>query len=464
MRVTDEIIGLATRALKVRVPDPVRMGIRRNGPPDGWLTNFGRFAGVTGWPVANQWGDYGQHPGPGRTLPDAAWWLGQDSWNGADDACPDFEKWGGVGFDRGTDSVLPAVTRCQMSIVNSVVRTPWVFEKSGEVHDVPLWVRDPMLLGGAPGTDRGVLPMGDRMTGLSFWSTVLTHMIFWGRAVCVYSPNSKGEPTAGTFRLINPYLVERDKRDGFDDGWVLNPGADEPIRTGHDGRFKLSGTDWRLVVFRGMPPNDDEMMEGVLTRHWETMRLGAAVSQYTADTFSSGVPSGFLKVSTPNFDAEKADALREKWMASHGVGKREVAVLNAQVDYSPISINPTDAEADKLTRLSRSDVALAFNLDPVIVGEGASGLTYNNQSDRREDFVDFTASGWAGLLMETLSALLPFGQELRVNWGLFTSANFEAQVPIMAQAVESGLLSQREARQRMGLDPQIGAPPETMEG
>lgn len=399
--------------------------------PDGWV-------GSQLVPV--RWGDV-----PAAGGDQSAWWLGRDDGGGAWPIGPN-GPWATSG-----SGLLPAVTRCTTVIVSTIVRTRWRYTgPGGQELPRPLWVDDPMGLGRLPGTLTPAVPSGLRLDGQSFWETWLTHSLWWGLGAFIFAENAAGEPTPGTLRLINPFLV------GVDDAGhhVIDPDGDTPIRCSQDGRFIAAGKVWRLIVLRGLPPNDHRTPEGVLSRHFDTFRLGAAVSKYVAGTFTGmGVPAGLLKVSTPGFDSDEAEALKARWMAAHGTGRRSVAVLNSTVDFQPLGITPVDAGADSISRVVRTDVAHAFGLSSVWLDEGASGMNYNNNSDRRRDLVEVSLSGVAETAMATLSSVMPYGTRVEVDWPSFVQPSIEAMAQPLVQLVEAGILTQNEARSELGRVP-----------
>jgi HK97 family phage portal protein len=276
---------------------------------------------------------------------------------------------------------------------------------------------------------------------------VLVHAIWWGRGVFVFQESASGEPLPGSLFQLNPFMV------GVDGGrWVIDPHGDTPVDTDFDGRFEVRGRVFRVGVVRGLPPHDQHTPEGVLQRHWSTFRLGAAVSDYVAGTFTSGVPAGFLKVSTPQTTSADLGKLKKTWMDAHGKGRRSIAVMNANVDFQPVSITPVDADAAEVARLSRIDVAHAFGLSAAWLDTGDGSLTYANLSDRRRDLVDITLSGWGASMMSALSQFLPYGTALRVNWATFTAPDLVEQIPALSQAVSAGWMTAAEARALTGLD------------
>jgi HK97 family phage portal protein len=404
----------------------------------GWVTN------ISGNPTS--WGDW-------PTAAKPAWWLGEDDYGQVVAGNPIGPN--GPWMDP-RHSILGSVTRCTEVIVNTIVGTEWRYTgPRGERLERPLWISEPMLLGRVPGPVGSLVPAGLRLDAHSFWSTWVTHALWWGLGAFVCVEDANGQPLAGSLRLVNPYLVGVD-----DDGhYVLDPKGQTPVRTNADGRFILGGKVWRLVVLRGMSPNDSRTPEGVLTRHYATLRLGAAVSSYVASTFSSGVPAGFLKVSSPNMKQTEADALKASWMAAHGQGRRSIAVLSSTVDFQPISISPLDAEADKMTHMARAEVAHAFNLSSIWLDEGASGLTYQNATDRRRDLVDISLAGWGSRLRWTLTSLMPYGSSVEVDWATFYRPSPEVAMPALVAAVQSGILTGLEARQYLGREPHAGPDP-----
>jgi HK97 family phage portal protein len=399
----------------------------------GWVTDVGGRGNV-------RWGDWPSVGAP-------SWWLGEDDYG----AVVEGQAIGPNGPWRNpAHSILSAVTRCTEVIMGPLVGTEWTHEGPGGLaDDLPLWITDPMLLGSVPGPVSSLTPAGLRLDAHSFWTTWATHALWWGLGAFVCVEGADGQPVAGSLRLLNPYLV------GVDDTGhlVIDPRGQTPVRTNWDGRFILGGKVWRLVTLRGLGPNDGRTPEGVLTRHYSTLRLGASVSEYVAGTFSSGVPAGFLKVSAPNFEQDEADDLRSRWLEAHGGSRRSIAVLSSTVDFQPISLSPVDAAVAEVQGRVLAEVAHAFNLSAVWLDQGASGLTYTNTTERRRDLVDVSLAGWATRLESVLSALLPYGHALRVNWSAFHRPSPEVIVPALVAAVQAGILTGMEARQYLGLIP-----------
>jgi hypothetical protein len=440
------------RSLYTRVPDP---GAFRTNSPDGFLHDF--------LPIA-QPSDALEVSGIGD------WWRGDgdEPWSRTTGS-PLTERSNAARRAARVASVLPAITRCTGIITEAVVRTRWVYMgPDNKGFPEPLWVSDPMLQGRAPGPIFPLLPAGRRVDGHSFWAGILAYAILWGRGAFTFIESADGSPIPGSLIPLNPFMIDVEP----DGTVVLDRWSAKPVRTDFDGRFSIQGQTWRVAVLPGLYPNRGGWPEGVLLRHFNTFRVGAQISNYLGDLFLTGVPSGYLSVATPNFGSAPVpdpDApgelvaenvlLKREWMRAHGRGRRSIAVLNSMVTYTPVAINPVDAEAVKLSESSRIDIAHAFGLSSIWLDQGVGGLNYSNSSERRADLVNLTAAGWGDKLLRLISSLMPYGSSGSVNWITFIAPSTETLIPAMVQAVSSGILSAHEARQILGIVPWEGADP-----
>jgi phage portal protein BeeE len=344
--------------------------------------------------------------------------------------------------------IPPAVTRCTTVIVNPIITTKWVMETPTGPKPMPLWITDPMLKGSVPGPIESTIPAAHRLSGSETWETVLTHALWYGRGAVVFMESADGTPQAGTIHVLNPFMLC--DKGGY---WAIGPNDDEQVETDFDGRFRLGAHTWRVAVMRGLPPHDHHNPSGVLQRIQAVLGLVFNIGTYASGTFSSGVPSGYLSVSTPNMDQKTADMLKDNWMKAHGSGKRSVAVLNAVTSYTPISIKPVDADVDKIKRLTDMDIAHAFGLSSAWLDTGDATLKYENSPAMRRDLVDITAQGWASSLMEMLSSLMPYGTYFRINWSSFQQGDLPTVVPPLNDMYDRGIISMSEYRQRVGYEP-----------
>lgn len=398
------------------------------------------------------------------------WWLGPDQWQPyAFDAYGWDNHYGGepwAGQHIGGKGLLPAVTRATSIIVGPCIRTTWRYLSgtNQEISDIrggtdlekrPLWVADPQLLGKIPGGDgpRPTIPRPKRLGAHAFWETLLVHALWWGAGALMYTEDVLGQPLAGTLRIVNPTMW------GFtDDGRFVIPTEDgwDDLISDEDGYFQVGTQRWRMVLLHGMAPLDGCTAAGALTRSGLVLTTGERMNSYLSNVLGSGVPSGVLKVTTPNFDKDKASALKESWMEAHGGTKKAVAVLNAGVDFTPLQLSVVDSDVVAAKGDWRVDMAHAFNLSAAYLDASTSGsgsITYANISDRRRDLLDHTLADWGRRLEDFITALLPYGQRMRVDWTGYLNTDPSRDLAFVKQGLAEGWLSLAEARDRMGLSP-----------
>lgn len=302
---------------------------------------------------------------------------------------------------------IPAnVTRGLSIIINPLVRLPWRFSAGL----MPAWCADPMALNVArPGIeDAGFRPFLSRESRFDFWSRWLQDAIFWGLGLFSYVPDSSGQPTQGSLLRHAPHqlyspadevgqdwaLLWRGQQYAVDDrGDVLDPAGNPAGR--------------RLHFIRGLSGG------GIYGRHALELLLASRVTRYASETFDSGVPSGVLTTDQP-ITQSQAEQARTEWNATQW--RRQIAVLGNGARYQQVVMSPVDAELVAMSRLTNEQVAHMLELAAYQLDADTSSNTYANIVDRRAEFIDGTEAAWAARIEESISALLPWGQTMSIDF------------------------------------------------
>lgn len=379
-------------------------------------------------------------------------WLGHDSGGGAYPIGPNGP------FHVQT---LPAITRLTAIIVDPLASSPWTVAESttglpraGAVFPPPRWMTDPQLLRPDERYPITALPAARRMPRSTFWATWIRSAVWLGAGFLLFAEDSQGAPVPGSLRVLHPSSV-RPVRNEFDTlVWEIGEGADT-VRTDRDGYLLMPGR-MRIVVLRDPHAEIDGEGRsiGMFERNASAFGLAESIRNYTNGIYRSGIPAGFLKVSTPGLDPEKARTIRQAWMSAHGGDRRSIAVLNATTDFKPIQFSPVDAALIEGKRSNLADMAMSFGLDP----GGALGLsmggsmTYSNAQNQfarlRQDLLP-----WIVAVEQTIGALLPNGRDMRIDFAELTRPDPTQQIPVINEAISSGLLDVNEGRAQLGLPP-----------
>lgn len=393
--------------------------------PDGWVSSNGPVP----WSMDVSGGSF--------------WWVGASGGDG---------PIGPNGPFTGGASAQAVVTRATSMIVDPLTTGPFrvrqVSESDpvGQYVPVPLWLSDPQLLRPDLRTESQLAwrwPAPLRHTRSVFWRDWFTSALHWGKGFLIFQEAADGSPLAGSLRTLHPDLVE-DVGESLDTRWRVGD-----LDFDGDGRVVVGGFPYRLLLLR-----NPHSPLGVFGQHPQLFALGDRLASYTAGTFRSGVPAGYLKVSTPTFTKDQADALKAAWMAAHGGDTRSIAVLNATTDFTPLSLSPVDSALIEVTRAWVADVAFAFGMAPETLGVGMGGsLTYSNQRDWFEAHRDFGLSTWDASGSGSLSSLLPRGLDVEINLNAYIQPTESQSIADGAAATNAGLITVDEWRADRGLPP-----------
>jgi hypothetical protein len=322
-----------------------------------------------------------------------------------------------------TPERLPVTTRATNLIVGPLTAAPYRLEDAltGEQLPTPRWLADPMLLRPDARLVEGLaaFPHTKRLTRSGFFREVIRSCIWYGRGSFVYNPSSTGEPIAGTMRQVHPGALSISPVGN----WVLGVG-NESVELNREGSAFIgpAETEYRICVMRNplSPVAEDGTVLGVFGLSPSAFDMASSIDTYTAGTFRSGVPAGYLQVSTPGLQQAQADEMKRKWLEAHGGDRRSIAVLNATTEFKAISFSPVDAEAVAIKRMGIGDVAMAFGLPPEVLGVSLSNSsTYVNVGDTWDRLRAFGLSGWISELEDALSSLVPLSQVVQVDLAAF---------------------------------------------
>jgi hypothetical protein len=178
------------------------------------------------------------------------------------------------------------------------------------------------------------------------------------------------------------------------------------------GMVTLDDARVRLVPLRHSLPH------GVFGLHREQLALANRLTRYAAESLDSAVPSGVLSTDQP-VNLTQASEYREEWQRTQV--SRTIAVLGNGAKYQQVLMSPVEAEIVELSRLSNEQVAHMFELAAWHLDAGTNSLTYSNARDNRQELVDGTLASWSARIEETLTALLPRGWRLRIDFTGYTT-------------------------------------------
>lgn len=385
------------------------------------------------------------------TDPGGLWWYGSDNLN-------TLLAQGASGYRRierdgivytvptggGHPGSIAAVGRATSLIADTLAGLPWRVVKDSEVLPTPAWVGDPQLA--RPDARVTAYAGVNSMSNVAFWSQAIVSCL-WGGMAYIYCPvrDFDGQPKPPMF-VLNPYdvTVRKYPRDGRSAGVWLDNADGGPLRIPDD----------QIIIIPGQGPyNPDGVAEGLLARYARTFGWAEAIQAYSVGTFTSGVPAGYLKSTNPNMTEAQAADLKAKWMGEHGSPERGIAVLNSAVDFHAIAFSPVDAALIESGTFTLSQIALAFGLEPYMLGVAGAPDTYANIESRQQHFVTFSLLPWVTRIEAALSAQLPRGTWLSIDMRGLLRGDTATRYAGYQMALAGGWLTVDEIRELEDLGP-----------
>ena len=342
---------------------------------------------------------------------------------------------GANGTGRG---VMPGVSYCTNLIAGTLSGLPWRVQKGSTRLTTPPWLADPMGLRWDKRSNSGdVEPVAqaELMSVVDLRTQWITSALWFGDGyMYAETLDADGEPMQPV-KVLHPHKVK------IEDGrYFLTTTGDE-----------LPGK--KMIHLRGNPPYINGHGSGVIDLHGAELGLAASVRTYAMGQFSSGVPTGYLKVNGPNPTQEQVDLLKAKWMAQHGNTRRSIAVLNATTDFTPISLSPLDAQLDMARQWSLRDIGLAFGVPASFLGIPGDSSTYSNVESRFIELRTYTLLNWIRRIEEALGGRFPKNTDVKIITAGLERGDTTSRYTDYKLALDAGFMTIDEVRELEDLPP-----------
>jgi HK97 family phage portal protein len=237
---------------------------------------------------------------------------------------------------------------------------------------------------------------------------------------------------------------------------VLAPGAVALTVRNGVRYYSVAGQSYDaedVLHIRGMTLPGHDVGLGPLAMQRRALGLAIAGEDHAAELYVNGaIPAGVLSSEQELTQAE-ADAAKAQFIAAHGGRQRSPAVLSGGMDYKTLSFSAADLELVESRRFSAQQICTIFGVPSWIVGVGSTdSRTYSNVQDDNRAFVSWTLRPHLSRLEQSLSTLLPRGQEAKFNLDALLRADTLARYSAHSAGLAGGWLSVAEIRALEDLD------------
>ncbi|MEW6457615.1 MAG: phage portal protein [Bacillota bacterium] len=192
----------------------------------------------------------------------------------------------------------------------------------------------------------------------------------------------------------------------------------------------------------------------------EAIGAALAADQFAAGYFGNAArPSGILQLAG-TLSQEALDRLKKTWQDAYGRGSQGTAVLEAGIEFKPVSGNANDSQLIETRQFSMRAIAAILRIPPHLLDPTARG-TYANVETQSLEFLTFSLQPFLTRIEEALSLKLFTPTERQRFFAEFLTdgllrADTRTRYTAYQVGIQAGFLLVDEVRQRENLPP-LGA-------
>ncbi|MCC8044194.1 MAG: phage portal protein [Clostridiales bacterium] len=286
------------------------------------------------------------------------------------------------------------------------------------------------------------------MTSFIFRETMMTHLLLWGNAYAQIIRNGRGEVVA-----LYPLMANRMKVDRDSDGRLYY-------------EYTLSYDEAPQVKKAILKPSEVLHIPGLgfdglvgyspIAVAKNAIGLSIATEEYGAKFFANGAtPGGILEY--PGV-VKDPDAVREAWSKGFGGSgnSNKVAVLEEGMKYTPISINPDEAQFLDTRKFQISEIARIFRVPPHLIGD-LEHSTFSNIEQQSLEFVTYSLQPWLVRWEQGINRALLTSEEKKTYFVKFNvdgllRGDYASRMSGYATARQNGWMSANDIRELENLD------------
>ena len=288
------------------------------------------------------------------------------------------------------------------------------------------------------------------MTSFVFRETLMTHLLLWGNAYAQIIRNGKGEILALYPLMPNRMTVDRDENGQL--YYQYNTSKDDaPTMKGNT--VYLQPTDVLHIPGLGF---DGLVGYSPIAMAKNAIGMAMACEEYGAKFFANGAtPGGILEHPGTVKDPVR---IRDSWNAAFSgtSNSHKVAVLEEGMKYTPISINPSEAQFLETRKFQINEIARIFRVPPHMVGD-LEKSSFSNIEQQSLEFVKYTLDPWVSRWEQSIVRSLLSQNEkkeyfVKFNVDGLLRGDYQSRMNGYAVGRQNGWMSANDIRELENLD------------
>lgn len=162
--------------------------------------------------------------------------------------------------------------------------------------------------------------------------------------------------------------------------------------------------------------------------------------------------NGLLKVNSPISQQQKME-IRQSWQQAYNGNGGGLAIINGNMDYQQLTLNPSDSQLLESRNFNVSDIARFFNINPLLIG-GQGGASYASLEMLENAFLVHTLQPYITMIESELNRKLlrPIDNNLSIiiETNELLRTEKDKQANYYKTMIDSGILTRNEVRKELG--------------
>lgn len=273
-----------------------------------------------------------------------------------------------------------------------------------------------------------------------------------------------------SFEMIRMLVVDALTRDAGGLAWVNKPRNGEPVeiiryKPGMIGvEYASDGSGRRSYKISGRPVPKDEIIhirstfdKCPVTLCREAIGAALIMEQHAASLFANGARPSVVLKSKKGLGDDGVKNMLKGWAKSFAPGTKSggVGVLYDGTELDQLTLSSVDAQFQQLRIFQLQEIARAFNIPSVLIGE-LTRATWSNSAEMQRLFLMLTLEPWL-LAVEGAFRRALFSGEDRKRYAVrferddFSKVDISVLAPAISSLIASRVASPNETRPWLGL-------------
>ena len=289
------------------------------------------------------------------------------------------------------------------------------------------------------------------MTSYTFRETMMTNLLLYGNAYAQIVRNLRGD-IVGIYPLQSKRMTVGRTDDTKQIYYSYWRGAEEATPTAEESVI-LPPSEILHIPALGF---DGLIGYSPIAMAKNAIGMSLACEEFGAKFFENGAtPSAVLEHPGTIKDAEK---LRQSWSQAFGgsANSHKVAVLEEGLKYTPISINPSEAQFLETRKFQIDEIARIFRVPPHMIGD-LDHSTFSNIEQQSLEFVTYTLQPWLVRWEQAMKRSLLTSEQKKDMYFNFNvdgllRGDYQSRMSGYATGISNGFMSPNDVRRLENMD------------